>query len=34
MERPYFVNFYEVWEFYWPADVTYGELRRAANDPR
>jgi len=26
------VNFYDCWELFWPADVTWGELHRAAND--
>lgn len=26
------INFYRAWEFYWPADVTYGGMRQAANE--
>ena len=26
------LNFYDAWELYWPADVTWGELHGAAND--
>lgn len=25
-------NFYDAWELYWPANVTWGELRTAANE--
>jgi hypothetical protein len=26
------VNFYECWELFWPANATWSELRKAAND--
>jgi hypothetical protein len=26
-------NFYDGWELFWPQDVTWGELHRAANQP-
>lgn len=26
------LNFYYSWELFWPPGVTYGEVRKAAND--
>lgn len=31
MREPWF-DFYASWELFWPSDVTYGEMRSAAND--
>lgn len=32
MEQVSAFNFYSGWELFWPANVTWGELREAAND--
>lgn len=29
-----YLNFYRAWEFFWPPDVTWGELHEAANDSK
>ena len=28
------LNFYYAWELFWPRNVTYGEVRRAANEEK
>lgn len=27
-----YLDFYAAWELFWPRDVTYGEMKKAAND--
>ena len=32
MTRAPLLNFYYAWELFWPRHITYGEVRRAANE--